>query len=64
MTPTATSVDASCSRLRAGIERPAEMSRSVDLPGLVDAEGGLVDVPTTAGPATWPTRCTSHHHTN
>ncbi|WP_327170582.1 hypothetical protein OG471_05100 [Streptomyces sp. NBC_01336] len=43
MTPTAISVGACCSLLRAGIERPAEMSRSIDLSGLVDAEGGLVD---------------------
>ncbi|MFI7237404.1 hypothetical protein [Streptomyces cyaneofuscatus] len=29
--------------LRAGLKRPAEMSRSIDLPGFVDAEGGPVD---------------------
>ncbi|MFE9858102.1 hypothetical protein [Streptomyces sp. NPDC005780] len=43
MTPTATFVGACCSLLRAGHKRPAGMSRSVDLSGLVDAEGGRVD---------------------
>lgn len=43
MTPTATSVGACCSLLRAGLKRPAEMSRSIDFSGLVDAEDGLVD---------------------
>ncbi|MGW6204920.1 hypothetical protein ACWF9B_14960 [Streptomyces sp. NPDC055089] len=43
MTPTAISVGACCSLLHAGIERPAAMSRSIDISGLVDAEGGLAD---------------------
>ncbi|WNF25486.1 Rieske 2Fe-2S domain-containing protein [Streptomyces sp. C11-1] len=38
-----TSVGACCSPPRAGLKRPAEMSRSTDLPGFGDAEGGLVD---------------------
>ncbi|MFC9273425.1 hypothetical protein ACFTXJ_37255 [Streptomyces zhihengii] len=42
MTPTATSVGACCSPPRTGVDRPAWMSRSVDLPGPVDAEGGPV----------------------
>ncbi|MBM9617136.1 hypothetical protein ACFQ60_46560 [Streptomyces zhihengii] len=42
MTPTATSVGACCSPPRTGVDRPAWMSRSVDLPGPVGAEGGPV----------------------
>ncbi|GHE72892.1 hypothetical protein GCM10018785_46340 [Streptomyces longispororuber] len=42
MAPTAASVGACCSLLRAGLKCLAVLSRSMDLPGFVDAEGGLV----------------------